>query len=127
MPILIVDDYPVMRRVLRHLLDRLRFEQVDEASGAAEAMQKLRNRSYGLLMSDWNMDPMTGLDLLQAVRADAALASLPVILFTASEGAEYASKAAAAGASGFLTKPFTDKLLLATIETACSGRDRRAA
>ncbi len=127
MPILIVDDYPVMRRVLHHLLDRLRFEQVDEAGSADEALGLLRSRPYGLLMTDWNMEPTNGLELLRTVRRDAVLGTLPVILFTASTESSLGIEAVKAGANGFMVKPFTARALEDAIARACSGSVHRAA
>ena len=70
MPVLIVDDYNTMIRIIRNLLRQLGFEHVDDAHDGAAALEKMRRRRYGLVISDWNMEPMTGYDLLQRVRAD---------------------------------------------------------
>ena len=76
MPILVVDDYQTMVRIIRNLLKQLGFENVDEASDGSEALGKMRERRYGLIISDWNMQPMTGYDLLKQVRSDRDLVRL---------------------------------------------------
>ena len=119
-PILIVDDYVSMRRIMRSLLLRLGFDDVDQAADANEGLSMMRRRSYGLIISDWNMEPLSGYDFLQAVRADKALHKTPFILVTASERDDYAVKARAAGADAYLVKPFSEIVLLRTIESATS-------
>jgi len=74
LPILVVDDYQTMVRIIRNLLKQIGFENVDEASNGAEALAKIESKSYGLIISDWSMEPMTGFELLQRVREDKALA-----------------------------------------------------
>ena len=83
MPILIVDDYKTMLRIIRNLLKQLGFEEVDEASDGSEALAKMRERKYGLIISDWNMPNCSGLDLLKRVRADGRLGKTPMMLVTA--------------------------------------------
>jgi two-component system chemotaxis response regulator CheY len=83
MPILVVDDYNTMIRIIRNLLKQLGFENIDDASDGASALSKLRGRRYGLVISDWNMEPMTGYDLLREIRGDAKLAGTPFIMVTA--------------------------------------------
>ena len=79
MSILIVDDYKTMLRIIRNLLKQLGFNNVDEATDGSMALQKLRDKEYGLVISDWNMEPMTGIQLLREVRADAKLKALPKV------------------------------------------------
>ena len=83
MPILIVDDYKTMLRIIRNLLKQLGFNNVDEATDGSTALHKLREKGYGLVISDWNMEPMTGIQLLREVRADTHLKELPFIKFSA--------------------------------------------
>src|SRR6476660_1315560 len=83
MPILVVDDYQTMIRIIRNLLKQLGFEDVDDAADGQQAMSKLKQRQYGLVISDWNMEPMTGYDLLKSVRADDSLKDMPFIMVTA--------------------------------------------
>lgn len=106
MTILIVDDYKTMLRIIRNLLKQLGFNNVDEASDGATALQKLRQREYGLVISDWNMDPMTGLQLLKEVRTDGKLKGMPFIMITAESKTENVVAAKEAGVSNYIVKPF---------------------
>ena len=115
LPILIVDDYKTMLRIIRNLLKQLSFTNVDEASDGSEALVKLRDKEYGLVISDWNMQPMTGLDLLREVRADAALQHLPFIMITAESKAENVVAAKQAGVNNYIVKPFNAETLKAKI------------
>lgn len=110
-PILVVDDYKTMVRIVRNLLHQLGFEDVDDANDGASALAKLRTRRFGLVISDWAMEPMSGLELLQQMRADPALAPLPFIMITAENRKERIAKAEAAGADGWIVKPFTAETL----------------
>lgn len=110
-PILVVDDYKTMVRIVRNLLHQLGFEDVDEANDGASALAKLRTRRFGLVISDWAMEPMSGLELLQQMRADPDLAPLPFIMITAENRKERIAKAEAAGADGWIVKPFTAETL----------------
>jgi len=105
--ILVVDDFPTMRRIVRNLLKELGFENIDEAEDGNNALQKLRAGNYQFVVSDWNMPNMDGLTMLQHIRADAALANLPVLMVTAEAKKENIVAAAQAGASGYVVKPFT--------------------
>lgn len=106
MPILIVDDYKTMLRIIRNLLKQLGFDNVDEATDGSQALQKLRQKDFALVISDWNMEPMTGIELLREVRADARLKSLPFIMVTAESKTENVISAKAAGVSNYIVKPF---------------------
>ena len=114
--VLIVDDYKTMLRIIRNLLKQIGFENVDEASDGTEALGKLRAKRYGLVISDWNMSPMTGLELLQAVRADAKLATVPFIMITAESKTENVVAAKQAGVSNYIVKPFNAETLQGKIE-----------
>lgn len=116
MKVLIVDDYKTMLRIIRNLLKQLNVQDVDEASDGAEALAKLRAGSFDLVISDWNMEPMTGLQLLQEVRADARLARLPFIMITAESKAENVVAAKQAGVSNYIVKPFNAETLKEKIE-----------
>ena len=105
-PILIVDDYKTMLRIIRNLLKQLGFDNVDEATDGSTALQKLREKAYGLVISDWNMEPMTGLELLKEVRADTQLKELPFIMITAESKSENVVAAKQAGVSNYIVKPF---------------------
>jgi two-component system chemotaxis response regulator CheY len=105
-PVLIVDDYKTMLRIIRNLLKQLGFENIEEANDGNQALKKLRDKRYGLVISDWNMRPMTGLELLRQVRSDAHLNEVPFVMIAAENKAENAKAARRAGASGYLIKPF---------------------
>jgi two-component system chemotaxis response regulator CheY len=111
MPILIVDDYKTMLRIIRNLLKQLGFENVDEAMDGSAALAKLRDRAYGLVISDWNMEPMTGLQLLKEVRADEKLKGTPFIMITAESKTENVISAKEAGVSNYIVKPFNAETL----------------
>ena len=109
--VLIVDDYKTMLRIIRNLLKQIDFGDVDEAADGAEALAKLRVGNYGLVISDWNMQPMTGLELLQEVRADSRLRATPFIMVTAESKAENVVAAKQAGVSNYIVKPFNAETL----------------
>ena len=106
MNVLIVDDYKTMLRIIRNLLKQLGFENVDEATDGGSALTKLRERPYGLVISDWNMEPMTGLELLKEVRADHRLKQVPFIMVTAESKTENVVAAKEAGVTNYIVKPF---------------------
>ncbi|ANN78301.1 chemotaxis response regulator CheY [Bordetella flabilis] len=105
--ILVVDDFPTMRRIVRNLLKELGFENVDEAEDGQMALDKLRTGGFQFVVSDWNMPNLDGLSMLQQIRADANLSKLPVLMVTAEAKKENIVAAAQAGASGYVVKPFT--------------------
>jgi two-component system chemotaxis response regulator CheY len=107
MRFLVVDDFSTMRRIVRNLLKELGFSNVDEAEDGAIALQKLKAGGFDFVVSDWNMPNMDGLTLLQSIRADEALKRLPVLMVTAEAKKENIVAAAAAGANGYVVKPFT--------------------
>lgn len=113
MNVLIVDDYKTMLRILRNLLRQLGFGNVDEATDGSMALQKLRQHSFGLVISDWNMEPMTGLQLLREVRADPKLKATPFIMVTAESKSENVIAAKEAGVSNYIVKPFNAETLKA--------------
>jgi two-component system chemotaxis response regulator CheY len=106
MSILIVDDYNTMIRIIRNLLRQLGFENIDDANDGASALEKMRSKTYGLVISDWNMEPMTGYDLLREIRADPALAKTPFIMVTAESKTENVIAAKKAGVDNYIVKPF---------------------
>lgn len=106
MPILVVDDYNTMIRIIRNLLKQLGFENVDEASDGVAALSKLKEKKFGLVISDWNMEPMTGYELLQQVRADDKLKTTPFIMVTAESKTENVVAAKKAGVNNYIVKPF---------------------
>ena len=106
MPILIVDDYKTMLRIIRNLLKQIGFENVEEALDGTEALQKLREKQFGLVISDWNMEPMTGIELLREVREDLKFKKIPFIMVTAESKTENVVIAKEAGVSNYIVKPF---------------------
>ena len=117
MPILIVDDYKTMLRIIRNLLKQLGFNNVDEAADGATALQKLRQKDYLLIISDWNMEPMTGLQLLKEVRTDNKLRAMPFIMITAESKTENVVAAKEAGVSNYIVKPFNAATLKQKLST----------
>jgi two-component system chemotaxis response regulator CheY len=111
MKIMIVDDYSTMLRILRNLLRQLEFNNVEEATNGGDALQKLRESAYNLIISDWNMQPMTGLELLKEVRADAKLKHIPFIMVTAESKTDNVIAAKQAGVSNYIVKPFNAETL----------------
>lgn len=107
LPILIVDDYRDSSRLIRHILVQLGFRDVHEVTSAKEALEKLHEQRFGLVISDWNMEPMSGLELLEEVRADPHLRSLPFIMVSGSSEAEKVMAAKEAGVTDYVLKPFT--------------------
>jgi two-component system chemotaxis response regulator CheY len=114
--VLIVDDYKTMLRIIRNLLKQLGLENVDEATDGQDALAKLRSGNFGLVISDWNMAPMTGLDLLKEVRADPRLKNTPFIMITAESKTENVTAAKQAGVSNYIVKPFNAETLREKIE-----------
>ena len=104
---LVVDDFSTMRRIVRNLLKELGFTNVEVAEDGAAALSKLRQGGFEVVVSDWNMPNMDGLTLLQTMRADAELKSLPFLMITAEAKKENIAAAVQAGASSCIAKPFT--------------------
>jgi two-component system, chemotaxis family, chemotaxis protein CheY len=120
-PILIVDDYRTMIRIIRNLLTQLGFDNLDEAQDGAAALAKLKQRRFGLVISDWNMEPMSGIELLQQVRADPELAALPFLMITAENRDERVALARKAGVNGYVVKPFNADTLGKQIASVIGG------
>ena len=122
MPVLVVDDYKTMVRIIRNLLKQLGFENVDEAADGQEALQKMRDadQKFGLVISDWNMEPMTGYELLREVRADDSLKPTPFIMVTAESTTENVVAAKRDGVNNYIVKPFNAATLKSKI-TAVIG------
>jgi two-component system, chemotaxis family, chemotaxis protein CheY len=116
LPILVVDDYQTMVRIIRNLLKQIGFENVDDASNGEEALAKIGSKEYGLIISDWNMEPMTGFQLLQKVREDQRSSSVPFIMVTAESKTDNVIAARNAGVSHYIVKPFNAATLKAKIE-----------
>ncbi|MBY0612362.1 MAG: response regulator [Beijerinckiaceae bacterium] len=119
MPILVVDDYQTMVRIIRNLLKQLGFDDVDEASDGTGALGKMKGKQYGLVISDWNMQPMTGYELLKQVRSDESLRATPFIMVTAESKTENVIAAKKAGVNNYIVKPFNAQTLKTKIEAVC--------
>jgi two-component system chemotaxis response regulator CheY len=115
--VLVVDDYSTMRRIIRNLLAQIGFADVDEAPDGPTALRKLQTGTYSLVISDWNMEPMTGLQLLQEVRGSDTLKALPFIMVTAESKTDNVVAAKAAGVSNYIIKPFNAETLKKKIES----------
>ncbi|MGU3664547.1 response regulator [Methylobacterium sp. A49B] len=117
MPVLVVDDYQTMIRIIRNLLRQIGFCDVDDASDGAAALARLKGRQYGLVITDWNMQPITGYELLRHARAEQRLQTIPFIMVTAESRVENVIAAKIAGANNYIVKPFTIQTLKSKIES----------
>lgn len=111
MNVLIVDDYKTMLRVIRNLLSQIGFKNVDEATDGGQALECMKHKKYGLIISDWNLEPMSGLDLLKAVRGSPEGANIPFIMVTAENKVENVVAAKQSGVSNYIVKPFSAETL----------------
>jgi two-component system, chemotaxis family, chemotaxis protein CheY len=111
MRVLVVDDFPTMRRIVKTLLRQLGYTNVIEAEDGQAGLAKLQNEKVDLVLLDWNMPKMTGLELLKAIRADDALQHIPVVMITAEGRKEDVLEAVKAGVNNFVVKPFTAETL----------------
>jgi two-component system, chemotaxis family, chemotaxis protein CheY len=116
MPVLIVDDYKTMIRIIRNLLKQLGFANVDEAGDGTAALDMMRHKQYGLIISDWNMEPMTGYELVREVRADDQLSRTPFIMVTAESKTENVIAAKKAGVNNYIVKPFNAATLKSKLD-----------
>jgi two-component system chemotaxis response regulator CheY len=123
MPVLVVDDYTTMVRIIRNLLRQLGFANIDDARDGASALAKMHSRRYGLVISDWNMEPMTGFDFLRQVRSDPTIGQTPFIMITAESKTENVIAARRAGVNNYIVKPFNAQTLKAKIEAVFSKPD----
>ena len=116
MPVLVVDDYQTMIRIIRNLLNQLGFKNIEEAKDGRQALEKLNSGRFGLVISDWNMEPMTGYELLQQVRASEKLKTTPFIMVTAESKTENVIAAKKAGVNNYIVKPFNAETLKGKIK-----------
>ncbi len=117
MPILVVDDYKTMLRILKNLLKQLGFNNVEQASDGAEALSLLNASKFDFIISDWNMEPMTGIELLKKVRGDSKLKHIPFIMVTAESKTDNVAAAKEAGVSNYIVKPFNAETLKGKMES----------
>ena len=116
MPVLVVDDYNTMIRIIRNLLKQIGFSDIDDAADGSAALNKMRGKRYGLVISDWNMEPMTGYELLKEVRGDPGLSKTPFIMVTAESKTENVIAAKKAGVNNYIVKPFNAQTLKSKID-----------
>lgn len=119
---LVVDDFSTMRRIIKNFLNDLGYNHVQEADDGITALPVLRTGNIDFLITDWNMPGMQGLDLLKAVRADAKLAKLPVLMLTAEAKRDQIIEAAQAGVNGYVVKPFTSQTLKDKLDKILAGK-----
>lgn len=117
MNVLVVDDYKTMTRIVRGLMQQLGFTSIDDAADGQAALAKIRSKDYGLILSDWNMAPMSGYDLLKAVRADPRTKDVPFVMVTAEVKTENVIAARQAGVNNYIIKPFTLAVLKQKLTT----------
>jgi len=122
MKVLVVDDFSTMRRILKNILKQIGYSDIEEAEDGNSALARLRQGGFGLVVSDWNMPNMTGLDLLKAIRADNALNNMPVLMVTAEAKKENVMDAIKAGVNNYVVKPFTADVLKEKIEKIFDSR-----
>jgi two-component system chemotaxis response regulator CheY len=116
MKVLVVDDFATMRKIVRNILKQIGFENITEAEDGTAALRVVKSEPFGLVVSDWNMPNMTGLDLLKAIRQDPQIANLPVLMVTAEGLKENVMEAVKAGVNNYVVKPFTAEVLQEKIE-----------
>jgi two-component system chemotaxis response regulator CheY len=116
MPILVVDDYSTMIRIIRSLLRQLGFTNIDDALDGSMALSKMQIKRYGLIICDWSMEPMNGYELLKQIRADPVLSPTPFIMVTAESKTEKVIAAKQAGVNSYIVKPFNAETLKSKIE-----------
>ena len=116
-PILIVDDYKTMLRIIRNLLKQIGFEDVDEAYDGTDALKKIATKKYGLIISDWNMQPMNGFEFLKSVRSSPTNKDIPFIMVTAESKTENVLAAKNAGVDNYIVKPFNAETLRSKVQS----------
>lgn len=116
MKILIVDDFSTMRRIIKNILRQIGYTNIEEAEDGNNALARLREDKYDLVITDWNMPRMSGLELLKAIRSDSVLNGVPILMVTAEAKKEKVIEAIKAGVNHYIIKPFTAEILKAKIE-----------
>ncbi|SMC09267.1 chemotaxis response regulator CheY [Nitratiruptor tergarcus] len=122
--ILVVDDAPMIRRILKNLLKEMGFSNIDEAEDGMVALQKLRSQKYDFVITDWNMPNLTGIELVQEIRKDPNLKSLPIMMVTAEAKKENIILALKSGVNNYIVKPFTPENVKAKIEAIFSAKKK---
>ncbi|MCL0047162.1 response regulator [Thermodesulfovibrionales bacterium] len=114
--VLVVDDFPTMRRIIKNLLKQIGFEHIEEAENGTQALNKLKNDSFGLVVSDWNMPEMDGITFLRNIRQSEDFNGMPFLMVTAEAEKEKVIEAVKAGVDSYVVKPFTSEILKEKIE-----------
>ncbi|MCL0067237.1 response regulator [Thermodesulfovibrionales bacterium] len=114
--VLVVDDFPTMRRIIKNLLKQIGFEHIEEAENGTQALNKLKNDSFGLVVSDWNMPEMNGITFLRNTRQSEDFKGIPFLMVTAEAEKEKVIEAVKAGVDSYIVKPFTSEILKEKIE-----------
>ncbi len=123
--ILVVDDAPMIRRILKNLLKEMGFTNVEEAEDGMVALQKLRSQKFDFVITDWNMPNLTGIELVQEIRKDPNLKHLPIMMVTAEAKKENIILALKSGVNNYIVKPFTPENVKAKIEAIFSAKSKK--
>ncbi len=123
--ILVVDDAPMIRRIMKNLLKEMGFSNIDEAEDGMVALQKLRNQKYDFVITDWNMPNLTGIELVQEIRKDPNLKHIPIMMVTAEAKKENIILALKSGVNNYIVKPFTPENVKAKIEAIFSPKSKK--
>ena len=123
--ILVVDDAPMIRRIMKNLLKEMGFTNIDEAEDGAVALQKLRSQKYDFVITDWNMPNLTGIELVQEMRKDPNLKDIPVMMVTAEAKKENIILALKSGVNNYIVKPFTPENVKAKIEAIFNAKSKK--
>lgn len=121
MKILVVDDMSTMRRIVKTIFKELGFSNIEEAENGSDALTKLKGDKFDLVVSDWNMPVMPGIELLRSIRADGALKHIPVLMVTAEAQKENLMEAIQAGVSNYVVKPFTAEIIKQKLDKIFAG------
>ncbi|MEJ2230046.1 MAG: chemotaxis response regulator CheY [Nitrospirales bacterium] len=120
--VLVVDDMSTMRRILKNVLRQIGFSDIIESENGQDALKKLKAGDFGLVVSDWNMPVMPGIELLRAIRADSDLKTLPFLMVTGESQKENLIEAVQVGVSSYVVKPFTAEVLQGKLEKMFANR-----
>ncbi|MBW1796530.1 MAG: chemotaxis response regulator CheY [Deltaproteobacteria bacterium] len=116
MKVLVVDDFATMRRILKNVLKQIGFTNIIEADDGSTALSVLKKNKVDLIMSDWNMPKVSGLELLKAVRSDESMKNIPFLMVTAEGQKDSVIQAVQAGVSNYIVKPFTAETIKEKLE-----------
>ena len=123
--ILVVDDAPMIRRILKNILKEMGFNNIEEAEDGQVALQKLRSQKFDFVITDWNMPNLTGIELVQEIRNDPSLKHLPILMVTAEAKKENVILALKTGVNNYISKPFTPDKIKTKIEAIFSAKKNK--